>query len=295
MNKLKAFAHIYKNSISRFEYYKKVLETSLNFSVKYFLVLTLVASLLVTIRTSVDAIPRVRVMVYNILNEISAVYPRDLEITSSNGTWSINKQEPYGILMPDLNDDNDFVLPEYLVIFDHDGTLNDLKDKDTLMIVNAKNIIVENINDRIEIYPLEGLPDGKFNREMLDKGLGNVRLYLGTLPVLLSILIFLGVLYYFIFFRFLYLLFVALLLLAAGVLLKGLKLKYKDYLKLAIHTFTLPLTLEVIFSIAGISYDVTPWFIGLNVIFGVAIIYNLNIKSSYKELAVKEILSEKEE
>lgn len=281
MKKLKAFAHIYINSLARFSYYKELLKVPLRFSVKYFFALSFAAALIMSVSISRDSLPKVQKMANNILDEISAIYPENLVVTSKEGEWSINKMEPYSILMPKLNYEDEFALPEYLITFDHQGTLNDLGKKDTLVIVNEENVLVKDYNERIGVYPLESIPEGEFTKQDLENAINNVRGYFEFLPVMLFAAILFGITYYFMLIRLAYLFLAALLLLAAGVLFKGLKYGYKNYLKIAIHTYTLALTLEVIFEVLGIAKPMDLWVFGFNIIYGIVILYNFKVHKVY--------------
>jgi hypothetical protein len=80
--------------------------------------------------------------------------------------------------------------------------------------------------------------------------------------------------FYYGIFRIFYLLIVGLVLWVIGKV-RNMELGYDKYFKIAVHTFTLPLVLDVIIKITNINFVLPFWFFLINVIFGVMVILNL--------------------
>jgi hypothetical protein len=275
MKKIKAFWYVFKNSLYNVEYYKDILKVKKRFSLKYFFSLAAVATVITTTAVAVPLVPKVKTTMDNLLFELSQMYPPELVISAENGEWAINQDEPYIIETPSFFIADNEQFPKNLIIFDHGGTINDVQKKDTLMLVNEANIITLNNKGNIEAYPLDNIPNGEVNKQKVDEALNNVRSYLGFVPFLIIFFVLLGTLFYFTAFRLVYLLVVALVLLAIGNI-KQMKYEFSDYYKLALHTITLPLVVEVTLTVLGIGMVVPFAFMFINIIFGIAVIYYLS-------------------
>src|SRR5690349_6861402 len=138
MTKLKAFAHIYWKSISSPKYYKEMLKTNLKFSLKYFVTLGVFAALITTIGASIVAVPTVKKGISDIATSVKNSYPQDLILTSNNNAWTVNKPEPYSVPFP-VTESNSKDTPKNLIVLYHNGTVDDIKALDTLILVNEKN------------------------------------------------------------------------------------------------------------------------------------------------------------
>ncbi len=274
MKRLKAFWYVYRRSLIDVDYYKDLLKVKADFSFKYFISLALVATLLTTVRFAVPAIPRVRNILNNLLDEFLATYPSRLEITVQDGMWQINQPEPFAIKAPEFFTAEEVDFPENLVVLDHQGTINDLEEMDTFMIVNDVNLIVLGNQNRIEVYPLETMPDGKVTKDDVTALVENVRSFSKYIPLLIISFVLVGTLFYFMAFRLAYLFLVALILMAMGNVLK-MKKNFRTYYKIALHTITLPLSMEVAFILVGSEPAFPYWFLGFNAFYGIVVIYHL--------------------
>lgn len=271
----RAFWYVYKNSLYNIKYYKDILKVKRRFSLKYFLVLAGLATIITTTRIAIPLIPRVSQTTDKLISVLSSSYPKDLIITSKNGDWSINQPEPYTIKTPAFfrsNKGGNF--PENLITFDHKGTINDLRENDTLMLLNDANVLTVNNQNRIEAYPLDNMPNGQIDQQKFDSVLNNLRGYLGIIPVLVAFFLFLGTLFYFLVFRLLYLLVIALVLLAVGNIKKS-RYTFSDYYRIALHAITLPLTLELLFILLGTTMLVPFSFLAINIFYGITIVFYL--------------------
>jgi len=274
MRRLKAFWYVYKRSLIDVDYYKDLIKVKVEFSLKYFFVLAATAALITTVRLTVPAIPRVQNTLNNLLNEFAVIYPDDLVITTQDGIWKINKHEPYAIPTPPILQIEGAELPMNLIVFDHRGTINDLDEQDTYVVINDVNLIALNSQNRVEAYPLDSLPNGEFTKADVSEFIQSLRVFARYVPLIIISFVLLGTLFYFSIYRMLYLLVISLVLLAAGNL-KGMKDGFGTYYKIALHTLTLPLTIEMMFILLGTDVTLPFWFMGINLVFGIAVIYHL--------------------
>jgi len=283
MKKLKAFWYVFRKSLFDVDYYKDILKIRRDFSLKYFFTLALSASLIATVRFAVPNVPKIKDGMNNLITELSKVYPDDLVITAEGGVWEINKEEPFVIPNPDIfemEEGTDF--PKNLVVFDHNGTINDLEEMDTFVVMNKVNMITVNSQNRIEAYPLDSIPDGELNKAVVLEAMDGLRDFTKFVPAMIISFILIATLFYFAIFRLAYAFFVALLLLAYGNI-KGVKSSLGTYYKIAIHTMTLPLTIEVMFILMKAEIGYALWFFGFNLIFGIVVIQHLVNTKAFKE------------
>ena len=283
MKKLKAFWYVYKKSLFDVNYYKDILKIRRDFSLKYFFTLALFASVIATARFAIPNVPKIKDGMNSLITELSTMYPDDLVITSEAGMWEINKPEPYVIPNPDIfevEEQTDF--PKNLVVFDHNGTIDDLEEMDTFVVVNKVNMITVNSQNRVEAYPLDSIPDGELNKAVVLEAMDGLRKLTKFVPVMIISFIIIATLFYFAIFRLAYAFIVALLLLAYGNL-KGVKSTLGTYYKIAIHTMTLPLTIELMFILIKAEVGYTLWFFGFNLIFGIVVIQHLVNTKAFKE------------
>ncbi|OGC45277.1 hypothetical protein A2V49_01615 [candidate division WWE3 bacterium RBG_19FT_COMBO_34_6] len=284
MKRLKALFYVYKNSLISIKYYRDLKDVRIKFSVKYFLVLAFAAVIISSINTAYHLIPKINMYAEKFLTEVSDLYPQDLEIKSSTGKWEINKPEPYSIPLPKSMqyESGDFKMPVNLIVFSHNGTINDLKDLDTLILVNDTNIITRDERGKIEAYPLDSIPDGKVTRYQIDSLLSQLQKFINKIPVFIFILILIGGSFYYFLFRMLYLAVFALILMLIGNI-KKLDVNYGMYFRVSTHSATLPITLEVLANVLGIGTGFGLGFFVIHIIFATIVVINLSSQEKVVE------------
>ena len=220
-----------------------------------------------------------------LFEQLIQTYPSDLIISSEAGEWSINQDEPYAVPVPELFKSEELEsadFPDNLIVFYHEGTINDLDEMSTLIIVNEVNVITKNSQNRIEAYPLEGIPDGAVDKKIIVDSVNSVKKASKFIPPIAVAFVLIGTMFYFAVFRLAYLLVVALILLAFGYL-RGVKSTFRTYYKLSLHTLTLPLTMELLFIVLKPEAAYANWFFGLNLIFGIVVINHLHNVGAFKK------------
>lgn len=275
MSKIKAFFYIFSKSLTSPEYYKDVVSSEKKLSIKYFFSLALLASLITSVHTLVPLIPKVKENLINVVQEAVNIYEDDLIITAEDGEISVNKPEPYIVPFPwEENFTPD--TPKNLIVFDKNGTVDDFLNKyDSLAMINSSNLILRN-QSGIRVESLEQVPDGSLTKDDILRFASKVENVLVYVPYLLSFFVFFGVFAYYAFLRFVYVFIVAAFLFVFGKI-KKLDYRYQDYLKISIHTFTLPLVIEIAFRFVDPAFlaRVPMWFFMVNVLFGVFIVLAL--------------------
>ena len=96
-------------------------------------------------------------------------------------------------------------------------------------------------------------------------------------------------LYYYLIFRLAYFVFIALCLRLAATVIGNIKLSLKDYYKIALHSFTLPLVLEVMLKLFNTTVPISFWIIGVNFIFGVAALHYIKTDNTTKSKDLTEV------
>lgn len=271
MKQIKTFLYVFYKSLTSPRYYRDVVNAPTSFSIKYFLVLVLLVSLAVSAFKLAPAIPEMKSAINGFVNDALNLYPSDLVITSKDGNLSINQPEPYIIGMPDSvkQEQQDF---ENFIVFDSLGTLDDLEKYKTVVLVNSANILVKDTqNDKIEVYPLKEMPDGQISRVDLEKLVESSADFINILPYLAFSLGVLGILIYNFGFRLLYLVFIAVIIWVLAKI-RDLDFDFGKSYRVAIHTLTLPLVLELLIDVFRINFDFPLWFMIVHFVYGVVVI-----------------------
>jgi len=270
MKKLKAFFYIFYNSLTSFEYYKDILNTSFSFSIKYLAMLALVATIITTAVLSTKEIPQVTKWIYEQKATFINLYPQDLEVKVENNKWNINQPQPYIIKTPEIFVQEDTSMPKNFVIFDQKGTINDFESRDTLILINETNLLVKT-EGKFEVHPLKDLPNGILNKDSFIGAInqfdGIIKYVPGVFVVITAVFMFF---YYFVF-RLFYLIFVAVTLLIVNIVLKP-DVEFKHLYRIGLHAMTVPFILDMALRISGIEITAAiPWFFILNVIIGILV------------------------
>ncbi len=298
MSKVKAFTYIFIKSISSIKWYMDLIKTSTAFSLKYFFPLTFFAALIPVIMSVPPVLKATSWVSEEVNRHITSIYPQDLVITVKDDKLSINQPQPYFIQIPgslkeriiqsveDNTDSsgaeerqdivNELNEVENLVVFDSQGTLDDLQRYKTFILVNEVNILLRSSN-KTEVFPLRDIPDGEFAKPDADRIVLAFSNFIKALPYLIIIFILLAFLFYYMVFRLFYLAFVGLVLFGIGKIMRvntvsGVKMDYGKYFQIAIHTFTLPLLVEMISMLFGMPILIPFWVFVLNMLLGIVVL-----------------------
>ena len=261
----------YKSVVSP-KYYGEILKTPFEFSLKYYAVLVLIAAVITSVGTYFIEAPKIRSTFQNALSEAEKVYPDDLVFTIEAGEWEINQPQPLIIPFPGTYTNEDKAkLPSNLVVFDKNGTVGDLEKYSTAILVNEKNLLIKKAGEP-GVYPLKDLPDATLDKGKVVGAIGDVRKVSGwILPPILIIPVFAGLMVYYSIFRGAYLIIVGGLLFILGRALKD-GVSYKSAFRIALHTMTLPVLIDTVFSLINLQLPLTYWFLAVNLVMGVFVL-----------------------
>jgi hypothetical protein len=269
MKKLKAAAYVLGKSLTSPQYYKDLLAVDFKFSLKYFVILAVIASLATLPRTVEPLINDFTNQANSFFQEILDYYPENLVVTISDEKLSINEPEPYFIPLPEALEDTNEVdseTVENLLVIDSKGTIDDLKTHSTLILVNEKNILVKESN-KIEVFPLEGIPNTEITKPMVGELIDRVKPIVEVLPYIFIVLAFVASLFYYFGIRAIYLVFVATIFLVIGSI-KKLNIPFKKYYQIGIHAMTMPLLIEILADLFQFPINIPFWFLAVNLLMG---------------------------
>ncbi len=275
MKKIKAFFYVLLKSAASLNYYKDVVKTNFGFSMKYFLALSILAAITSASATTLTISGEAKTSIKTFVDGMVNIFPADLTITTKDGKASINQPEPYIIPAPKgpAETAEQANQPENLIVFYSKGTIDDLENYKTLVLVNEKNILVKNSN-KIEVYPLSEIPDGEFSKANIQALADLVKPYIELTPYAIAATLLITLIMYYTAFRLVYLLPVALILLLIGKIHK-LKYDFPKYYQVGIHTLTLPLIVDVITTATKIQIPLSLWFFASNTLLGIIVLITL--------------------
>jgi hypothetical protein len=276
MNKLKTFFYIFKNSITSPEYYKELLETKFAYTIKYYVMLSLFLSLIVTSFLSIKMIPGSKEGLRLGTEEIKKTYPDDLTISVKDGSWTINKPEPYVIPLPEFSKTKENTGIDNILVFYKQGTIDDFNNFKTFALVNETNILAKDSNSSIKVTPIKELPNFDLNKTKVNEFFDKLYSYLKYVPFFLPLFIFIWqMLFNFLGVRIFYILWIGLVVYLFSLIRKN-KVSYKSACRVAIHTMTIPLILEVVLSFVDFTIPLSSWFFIINIILSIVVLERLS-------------------
>lgn len=270
--KIKAALHVYAKSLTSIKYYKDLIKTDLKFSLKYYVVLAVLFTMVNSLFSTIQILPKLKKGINDALDYALNMYEDDLVITIEKGVLSVNKDEPY--IIPLSTTEETSSVAKNLIVFDSDAGLDDLEETyDTLILVNGTNILAKSSSD-ISVMPIKDIPDTTITKENLVSVVTRIRFLTKFAPYIVGILFILATFSYYLGYRLIYLFLVGAFLWVIGTVRK-LKFSYSKYYKIALHTMSLPLTVGLVNSITAANIYFPSWFFLLNLIFGVLVVLSL--------------------
>ncbi len=275
---------MYKKSLSSIGYYKEVVVNKFSFSLKYFLSLAILSALIVTVTVSIKTYPQITKTIDEMMSKVKEIYPQELVISTKGNEWSINVPEPLVIPFPDVDALENIPadatqpetqsIPENLIVLNHAGTVEDFENMKTLILVNEKNILIKEANN-YSVYPIENLPEAQIDKAKFVGMVDGLKEFTKFLPYIISVLVFVGIVFYYLIFRLIYL-FIAGFMTWLITFAFGSKLTYVQNLQVCLHALTLPITIEVIATTLGFNITIPFWFALTNMIFAIFAIYTMS-------------------
>ena len=285
MNKLRMFFYVFKSSVSSSKYYNDIIKTNIQFSIKYFIVLSFVASIIFTVAISIKIIPSTLAGIRGFVDKIGEIYPGDLVIEFKDGMWEINKEEPLYIKMPNLPAETFANVPENLIVFDKNGTIDKLGDYNTLLLLNSENFIQVNGNEVVSTQPISAVPNVKIDKGLIDSRLNEMNKIIGVLPYILPLFVLLFV------FVFNYIIpgIFNMLLVGLGLFIVSMVMKknmrYVSALKIGIHSMTIPMLIQaLIMFIPNMNLVVPGWLLLTSFGIGIYFLSKVDTQTEIKKI-----------
>lgn len=273
IQKIKAAGYVFYKSLTSPAYYKDLLSVKFGFSIKYIFILAFIAAAVTVPVTTGGLINDLRNELDKFMISTSAYYPDELVITMKDGQLSINQDEPFKFAIPEeykkesLANDSEMEDIENIVVIDPEGTIDQLDEYKTVVLINKSNAIVRESN-KIEVYPLSDAPDGELTKNTVMGILDKLAPFVDAIPYIILVLAFILALVYYFGFRLAYLLAVGgVLILASSA--RGLNLEFKKLYQIGLHAMTLPLVIEVMSTLVKFPINIPLWFLGLNLLMGI--------------------------
>lgn len=287
MNKLKTFFNTFYKSLTSPKYYLDILQAKFSFSLKYFLMLAFLSSAISVGLLSIKILPEAKTAINAFNVTILKSYPADLVITAKDGQLSSNKTEPIMVPIP-LEVPSGFKDTKSqlknILVFDPNGTVDDLKKYETAILVNKSNVIMQGENDQIRIQPLKDIPNGTFTYADFTTALGKLEKLLSFAPYFFGIFLLIA---FFIAFTVLGLIISFFLSLIFWLFAKitHLNISLAKAYQLSLHIFTLYAILDVADQVFSRRF---PY--GINFI--VAMIYGLLIINKMRKTSTAPVVSD---
>ncbi len=273
LNRPRTFVSIFSKSLTSLTYYKKILNAPPSFSVKYYFILMFLSTLITSAVLTTHLTPQVRTKTQILINDLGEIYPPNLEIKIQNGQLLLNQPQPYVLPLPASIQQS--VQPEIknLAVFDTDGTINDLKLYQTLLLINSVNVLVQMPTD-IDVYPLAQLPDTVINYDSVKKQVTQLNImihYIGALIFGLTMLI---LLFYNFVVRSLYLVLTAFSLYLIAKM-RGFDVTFNQLYQIGLHTATFPVVVDLICVIILGTLLPSFWFFMTSLVLGNIVVHGI--------------------
>lgn len=273
----KTFVYTFIKSIFNLQYYNDIMKAKVSFSIRYYLMLTLLLSLGYAVVTTTNTGPVVIEKYYEVRNEALKYYPDDLSIIGEDGVVTTNQGDPYFFPLPKEIELGDGEMLKNAIVFSKQGTIEDIFNYESFALVNSKNIIYRSspgTNNKLEIEPTKNLGNFTFTKADLEKAAQYVDTYIKYTYAIIGVSVFIA-----------FALFMLLWIMTGNVILSAImtvasklmnkKLPFEKAFQIALHTATLPLIVGALIDAFGIWMPISFWFSGLHFLLALIIILNL--------------------
>lgn len=284
MQKIKTFFQTFRSSAFKPLYYKDVLKAPFSFSIKYFLFLFLVLSLLTAATLSFFLVQKVAPYLNQLKTQAPEFYPPDLELTIKDGSVSINQPEPYFIPIkkewfPEEMQKEIKIAPiDNVLVIDTQVEPSEIKKYQTFVLLTKNDLAFMGDTNEIRIQSLEQVDDFTLNQEVVKQSWQYITPYFKyIIPIMIAFLLIfipLGT----ILVKFIYLLMVSVLTWMLSRLFRPRdgRINYSKSLQINLHAITLPTVIIALFQFLGVNPQI-PFFQTI-----ILLIFNAIIFSSIK-------------
>lgn len=273
MKKVKTFVYVFTNSlIPNSDYYKNIASAPLVFSLKYFLVLTIILNTISLSYISFKYNPvKLKLFLKNLSKTISS-YPKDLVLIIKDGRLISTYNRPVFFWLDHKN------RKTLLLVIDQTADNYKINQYRSITLVSSNNIIFKQPSqtNQIKILPLNRLPNQIINKKIvnrLEKKVRQLYSFITPLFILIFLVGLLSLITTNLFLQFLSLLIISLFSLLLSKLFTR-KNSFLKTFKISLHSSTLPLvTSYILFYFNSNVFFILLGFLILSLVFNLAAIY----------------------
>jgi hypothetical protein len=256
---MKTFFRAFYKSILSPPYYTDIMAARPSFSIKYYIILALILTVVNTIVGAINYAPSLKRDLTASSEEIIQSFPQDLELNITPAGITANKDFPLIAQTPSALKG----LPKNLAVIDPNGEVGMLQKYDALVLINNSYIIVGDSNN-IQTVPLKDLPETTINYDKM-QNLSETLSFVAKFAWLFTSGAFVlsGIFNFFVW-RLIYL---AAFSLGIWLMYKTSVGSYVKSLQINLHSITLPLLISTILGIGGIYIPFPGWFLLIHTVF----------------------------
>ncbi|MBI2334657.1 DUF1189 family protein [Candidatus Daviesbacteria bacterium] len=239
-----SFFKTIKNSVYSPAFYQQIPNKSFKSSLGYFLLLTLLLTIVSTLTFLGTLLKDVPAAAAQLLNSAVNCYPSELEVTVNRGQVTTNVAEPYFVPFclgePNSADYNNLVVVDTKTPFSA-GQFNQYQ---TLAWLTKDALVYKENNLEVRVFDLSQIREFKLDKNMIISWGDKISPWLKFVGPVLAVLVIFG-LYIFYSLKLIYLLFIALLIWLLAKIFKKV-LTYGQSYKLGLYGVTLGFLVEIL-------------------------------------------------
>ncbi|MCG2686228.1 DUF1189 domain-containing protein [Candidatus Parcubacteria bacterium] len=264
MGKISTFFYSLKRTFTSPAYYAEILKAPFSFSLKFFFGFFLVYSLVATAVVTVKYLRPLDDILGFLPDKLVLAYPAELEITVKNGQVSTNVIEPYAIPLSRVEDIFDALEEsvlgestppiENLLVIDTRGQIEDFSKHRTYALLTKSHLSYLNDEGNIETVSLKEIDELLIDRTAVEQVLEVATPFLGFVVPLLVPLTFLAIFAFLPAGKLFYLLFYSVVLLVISKIV-SFSLSYRKCFQLGLHFGVIWVTLSSLASLVGLKLD----------------------------------------
>ena len=258
MSKIKTFFRTFIRSITSFSYYQDVIKSPFSFSYKYFFFFCFVVVTTATSILGVFIAREVPPFLARVEHYGRNLFPADLLIEIKNGKLRINRPEPFVIPVPvELLVDQPVAISDQkqlrAFVYDQKAEVTTFDEYNSMIVANNQVLMIKDQNSGIRVLPIKDFQNVTIDKPMIDAGLDSFAVYTRYAVPFLIALIFVGLAAFLVLEKLSSVFMLSVIVSLLARILVGLKLPFKKYYQIGLHTLTLPTLVEIGMLIMGIE------------------------------------------
>ena len=230
-----------------------MLNAGFSFSFKYFVAFSFILGIMLTIFVCSMILPPLNHFSDRFLTRAVNLYPPGLEIQITDGTLTVNKNEPIRIPIPyELITDVPPAISDqkqkYLLTIDTKAKTDDYEKSQSLLLLTENQLVAPDEGSGYSVYPFSEVTGVKINKETVDQIIRGAAPFVKALPYLVTAILFIIMAIFLPLSRLFSLLLLTFITMIFAKLLH-LKLTYRQLYQLGLHALTVPVLIQVIMTL----------------------------------------------